>query len=74
MPAFYLFDAERAALNFELLEMVQVTFYAMLLNVAVELGIVSGPMAIDLKLTLEGLRWASFESWLSRNKRSLMEA
>ncbi|KAJ8435272.1 hypothetical protein Cgig2_026011 [Carnegiea gigantea] len=40
------------------------TFYAMLLNDAVELGVVSGPMAVDLKLTLEGLRWLLFESWL----------
>ena len=34
----------------------------MLLNDAVELGVVSDSMAVDLKLTLEGLRWASFES------------
>ncbi|KAJ8426088.1 LOW QUALITY PROTEIN: hypothetical protein Cgig2_006569 [Carnegiea gigantea] len=40
----------------ELPEMVQVTFYTMLLNDAVELGIVSVFMATDLKETLEGLR------------------
>ena len=55
-PGFTLSDAERATLDFELPKMVQVTFYAMLLNDDVELGIVSGTMAIDLKLTLEGLR------------------
>ncbi|KAJ8451470.1 LOW QUALITY PROTEIN: hypothetical protein Cgig2_017861 [Carnegiea gigantea] len=67
-PGFTLSDAERTTLDFELPEMVQATFYAMLLNNAVELGIVSGTMAVDLKLTLEGLRWACFESWLSHNK------
>ncbi|KAJ8424397.1 hypothetical protein Cgig2_006319 [Carnegiea gigantea] len=66
--------ARRAALDFELLEMVQTTFYAMLLNEAVELGVVSGPIAVDLKLPLEDLRWSSFESWLGRSSRGLMEA
>ncbi|KAJ8424066.1 hypothetical protein Cgig2_028739 [Carnegiea gigantea] len=70
---FTLSDAEGAALDFALPEMVQPTFYTMLLNDAIELGIMSGPMAVDLKLTLEGLRWASFESWLSRNNHDLME-
>ncbi|KAJ8440417.1 hypothetical protein Cgig2_017650 [Carnegiea gigantea] len=49
-------EAERAVLDFELPEVIQATFYAMLLNDAVELGIVSGFLAVDLKLTLEGLR------------------
>ena len=46
----------------------------MLLNDVIELGIVSGPMVVDPKLNLEGLRWPSFESLLSRNNRGLMEA
>ena len=46
----------------------------MLLNDAVKLGVVSGPMAIDLKLTLEGLRWSPFKSWLGHSSRGLMEA
>ncbi|KAJ8448595.1 hypothetical protein Cgig2_010482 [Carnegiea gigantea] len=71
---FTLSDAERAALDFELPEMVQVTFYAILLNDDVELGIVSGFIVIDLKLTLEGLRLISFEAWLSRTSRKLREA
>ncbi|KAJ8430929.1 hypothetical protein Cgig2_033557 [Carnegiea gigantea] len=71
---FTLSDAERAALDFELPKMVQVRFYAMLLNDAVELGIVSGFIAVDLKLTLEGMRWTSFEAWLSRTSRKLGEA
>ena len=52
--------------------MVQATFYAMLLNNVIELGVVSGFMAVDLKLILEGLRWTSFKSWLSCNSRDLL--
>jgi len=62
MPCFMLSNVERAVPDFELPEMVQETFYAMLLNDAIKLGVVSGPMAVDLKLTLEGLRWVSSKS------------
>ncbi|KAJ8423521.1 hypothetical protein Cgig2_011982 [Carnegiea gigantea] len=55
-PHFTLSDAEEATRDFELLEIVQATSYAMLLNDAVGLGIVSGFMAAHLKATLEGLR------------------
>ncbi|KAJ8434186.1 LOW QUALITY PROTEIN: hypothetical protein Cgig2_004657 [Carnegiea gigantea] len=54
-PCFTLSEAEEAARDFKLPEMVQATFYAMLLNNAVELGIVSGFMVTDLRATLEGL-------------------
>ena len=67
-------NPERVALDFELPGMVRATFYTILLNDAAELGIVSGPIAVDLKLTLEGLRWASFTAWLGRNKGGLMVA
>ncbi|KAJ8428174.1 hypothetical protein Cgig2_015615 [Carnegiea gigantea] len=50
------------------------TFYAVLLNDAVELGIVSGFLASDLQSSLEDLRWTSFEAWLSRTSRDLREA
>ena len=53
--------------------MVQVTFYAILLNDVVELGIVSSFITIDLKLALEGLRWTYFEAWLSCTSRELLE-
>ena len=62
MLTFSLPKAERVALGFELLEMVQATFYTMLLNYAVELGIVSGFLVDNLKSTLDGLRWTSFEA------------
>ncbi|KAJ8429187.1 hypothetical protein Cgig2_028760 [Carnegiea gigantea] len=67
-PCFTLPEAERAALDFELPEMVQATFYPMLLNDTVELGIVSGFLVDDLKLTLEGLRWTSFKTSLSHTR------
>ncbi|KAJ8437079.1 hypothetical protein Cgig2_016433 [Carnegiea gigantea] len=56
-------------LDFELPKMVQGTFYLMLLHDAVELGTMSGFLAVDLKLTLEGLRWISFEAWLTCERR-----
>jgi len=49
---FLLPNAERAVLDFKLLEMVQATFYTMLLSDAVELGIVSSFLADDLKSIL----------------------
>jgi len=52
---------------------VQATFYAMLLNHAIELGIVNRFIAADLKVTLEGLQWTSFESWLNVNGRGFLE-
>ncbi|KAJ8422898.1 hypothetical protein Cgig2_026419 [Carnegiea gigantea] len=54
-PHFTLSDAKRAVHDFELPEMVQATFYAMLLNDVVELGKVSSLLAVDLKLILESL-------------------
>ena len=57
---FSLPEAEGAALNFELPEMVQATFYAILLNDATELGVVRGFIADDLKSILVGLRWTFF--------------
>ncbi|KAJ8444094.1 hypothetical protein Cgig2_025095 [Carnegiea gigantea] len=61
-PHFSLPEAEGAATDFELPEMMQATFYAMLLNEAVELGVVHGFMVEGLRLALVGLRWSSFEA------------
>ncbi|KAJ8429877.1 hypothetical protein Cgig2_006777 [Carnegiea gigantea] len=66
--------AMMAAYDFELLEIVQATIYAMLLNNAVGLGIVSGFIVVDLKASLEGLQWSSFESWMHRAEHGLLEA
>ncbi|KAJ8429990.1 hypothetical protein Cgig2_033915 [Carnegiea gigantea] len=61
-PRFSLPEAEGAAADFELPEMVQATFYAMLLNEAIELGVVHGFIAEGLRSALVGLRWSSFEA------------
>ncbi|KAJ8429947.1 hypothetical protein Cgig2_003515 [Carnegiea gigantea] len=59
---------QESACDFELLEMVQATFYAMLLNDAIELGAISGFIAADLKSTLEGLRWTERKSDIERER------
>ncbi|KAJ8423818.1 hypothetical protein Cgig2_017381 [Carnegiea gigantea] len=61
-PRFSLPEAEEAAASFELPEMVQAIFYAMLLNEAVELRVVHGFMTEGLRSALVGLRWSSFEA------------
>ncbi|KAJ8424979.1 hypothetical protein Cgig2_031928 [Carnegiea gigantea] len=63
-PRFSLVEAENAATEFELPEMVQVTFYAMLLNEAVELGMTHEYTAESMKSSLAGLRWSTFEVWM----------
>ncbi|KAJ8438046.1 hypothetical protein Cgig2_014175 [Carnegiea gigantea] len=70
-PRFSLPEAEGAAADFELSEMVQATFYAMLLNEAVELGVVHSFMAKGLKAALVGLRWSSFEDPMDPGPRPL---
>jgi len=60
--------------DFKLPEMVRVTFYAMLLNEAVELGVVRGFMADGLKSSLVGLRWRCFEALMSCTDHELREA
>jgi len=73
-PRFLLPKAEGAAPDFGLPEMVQAIFYTMLLNDAVELGVVSGFVADNLKSTLSGLRWTCIEAMMSCTSRELREA
>ncbi|KAJ8430921.1 hypothetical protein Cgig2_033549 [Carnegiea gigantea] len=61
---FSLAEAEGAAAEFELLEIVQATFYAMLLNEAVELGVPHEYTVESMKSSLVGLRWSPFEVWM----------
>ncbi|KAJ8451338.1 hypothetical protein Cgig2_014110 [Carnegiea gigantea] len=72
-PTFSLPEAKGTAADFELPEMVQATFYAMVLSETVELGVVHGFMTEGLKLALVGLRWSSFETWMSRVDHELRE-
>jgi len=60
--SFTLTDAEEAAHDFDIPEIVQATFYAMVVNDVVELSVVSRDIARALKSTLKGLRWTTFES------------
>ncbi|KAJ8424430.1 hypothetical protein Cgig2_010659 [Carnegiea gigantea] len=60
-PRFSLAEAEGAAAEFELPEIVQATFYTMLLNEAFELGVAHEYMAESMKSPLVGLRWSTFE-------------
>ncbi|KAJ8445656.1 hypothetical protein Cgig2_007132 [Carnegiea gigantea] len=53
-PRFSLFEAKGMATDFELPKIVQATFYAMLLNVTVELGVAHSFTAEGLKSTLVG--------------------
>ena len=46
----------------------------MVINDVVELSIVSRDMDWALKLTLKGLQWTSFESWLNVNAHALLGA
>jgi len=53
-PHFVLSKEEEAACDFELPKMVEATFYAML-NDAIGLGIMSGFITANLKVSIEGL-------------------
>ena len=63
-PGFSLSEAEIAAVELGLPEMVQATFYAMLLNDAVELGAAHEFTGDEMKFVLMDLRWSSFEKWM----------
>ncbi|KAJ8434358.1 hypothetical protein Cgig2_031604 [Carnegiea gigantea] len=70
-PPFDLLVAEEAAPDFCIVEMIQAVFYAMVVNEALELGVLSGDLAEHLKLWLEGLWWYICEVWLQLNKLDL---
>ncbi|KAJ8423646.1 hypothetical protein Cgig2_006677 [Carnegiea gigantea] len=61
---FSLSKAEGTTADFELPEIVQVTFYAMLLNEAVELGVTHDFTVESMKSSLVGLRWSTFDVWM----------
>ncbi|KAJ8432493.1 LOW QUALITY PROTEIN: hypothetical protein Cgig2_003570 [Carnegiea gigantea] len=60
-PCFSLAEAEGAAAEFELPEIVQATFYTILLNEAVELGVADKYTAESTKSSLVDLRSSTFE-------------
>jgi len=52
------------AADFELPEIVQTTFYSMLLNEAVELGMEHDFKVESMKSSLVGLGWSTLEVWM----------
>ena len=56
--------AEQAAEHYELPELPQVIFYAILLNEAEKLGVLHGSRLRSLEVALTELRWGAFESWV----------
>lgn len=62
MSKLHFADVEDAARDFNILKIVQATFYATVVNKAMELSVVSRDMAGDLKSTLKGLWWITFKS------------
>ncbi|KAJ8435117.1 hypothetical protein Cgig2_020760 [Carnegiea gigantea] len=63
-PYFDLVVVEEAARDFRILEMIQAIFYAMVVNEALKLGVLSRDLAEHLKLCLEGLQRYMCEAWL----------
>ncbi|KAJ8437859.1 hypothetical protein Cgig2_002993 [Carnegiea gigantea] len=57
-------EAEAAPAELEMLEIIQATFYAMLLNEMFELGVVHEYTVERMKSSLVGLRWSTFEVWM----------
>ncbi|KAJ8444860.1 hypothetical protein Cgig2_029791 [Carnegiea gigantea] len=71
---FVLSDAEETTRDFLLPEIVQVIFYTMILNDALEMGTLSRDLDEMLKSALVSLRWSTFEVWLWRNRDSILLA
>ncbi|KAJ8436067.1 hypothetical protein Cgig2_000363 [Carnegiea gigantea] len=67
-------DAKEDIRDFRAPEKVQVVFYAMVVNEALELGVLSKDLAEDLKSALVGLQCFIFEAWLHLNRNSLLWA
>ncbi|KAJ8437090.1 hypothetical protein Cgig2_016444 [Carnegiea gigantea] len=63
-PDFDLAMDEQTAAHYELLELPQATFYAMLLNEAEKLGVLHGPRLWSPEVALTELHWGAFESWI----------
>ena len=73
-PCFVIFEAEQVAPDFGLPKMVYATFFAMLLNDVVRLGLVGRFITASVKASPEGLQWSSFESWMLRSKHDFLQA
>ncbi|KAJ8442958.1 hypothetical protein Cgig2_019531 [Carnegiea gigantea] len=63
-PSYELAVVEEAAEYFELSELPEVIFYAMLLNEAKRLGVLHGQALRTLESAFTELHWRTFESWV----------
>jgi len=63
-PCFSLAEAEAASAESGVLEIIQATFYAMLLNEMLELDAIHEYTAEKMRSLLVGLRWSTFKVWM----------
>lgn len=71
---FILDDAKDATHDFFILKLIQVVFYAMVANKALELGVLSRSLVKDLEYALTSLWWSTFEAWLQLNRNAILTA
>jgi len=71
---FNLAVAEEATQDFCIPNMIHVVFYAMVINIALELGVLSKDLVEHLTSSLEGLCWYMCEAWPQLDKHALLWA
>ncbi|KAJ8441292.1 hypothetical protein Cgig2_013399 [Carnegiea gigantea] len=71
---FVLAEAEEYAWDYEIPELPQVVFLAMLLNDTMKLGVLCGWMIGVMESALKELRWSTFQAWVGRNSGRILEA
>ena len=69
---FVLASAEEAAQDFPLPEIIQVVFYAIVLNDDLELRVLSRDLAEMPKSTFIGLRWSTFKVSMRRHRDNIL--
>ena len=73
-PDFVRRDVEEEAWDFQIREIMQATFYAMVVSDALELGKVTKNMTLISKDALMTVNWYSFEAWLRIHRQYLLAA
>ncbi|KAJ8420236.1 hypothetical protein Cgig2_023223 [Carnegiea gigantea] len=71
---FNLSDTKEATRNFRIPKMVRAVSYAIVVNEAFEMGVLSRDLAEHLKSSLKGLQWYMYEAWLQLDKHTLLWA
>ena len=73
-PDFNLAMEKEYAQIYELPELPQVVFRAMLLNDTMKLSVLSGRIIVVMESVLMELQWNAFQVWTGRNSSRTMEA